>query len=69
MQNKLIRIAMIEHGLKQYEVAELLGYSDTHMSRLLRRELPAERQKQIVAIIKRSEHHKNETNTNDQRSI
>ena len=53
MNNKKIRIAMIEHDLKQWELAELLGYSDTHISRLLRHELPAEKQDQIVNLIRR----------------
>ena len=52
MNNKSIRIALIERGLKQWQLAEILGNTDTHMSRLLRHELPFERQEEIVSIIK-----------------
>lgn len=42
---------MIEAGLKQWELAKLLGVSESVLSRKLREELPLTEQEEIVAII------------------
>lgn len=55
MTNKIIRFAIIESGLKYYELADLLGISEATLGRKLRKELPEEEQEQIVEIIKRRE--------------
>ena len=52
MKNEKIRIAMIQNNLKQYEVAKLLGISETGFCRKLREELPEEEQNDIVSKIK-----------------
>lgn len=52
MKNQKIRIAMIQHNIKQYEVAKLLGISETSLCRKLRDELPETEQDDIVSKIK-----------------
>ena len=52
MQNKSIRIALMENNMKQYELAELMGIHDFSLSRKLRHELPADEQRRIVTLIK-----------------
>ena len=49
--NKKIRIALIEAEVVQYEVAEELGISDQSFSRMLRYELPPDKQKKILDVI------------------
>ena len=51
MKNQKIRIAMIQNNIKQYQVAKLLGISETSLCRKLREELPEEEQNEIVARI------------------
>ena len=51
LKNERIRIAMIQNNIKQYEVAKLLGISETSLCRKLREELPEEEQDEIIAII------------------
>lgn len=51
MSNSKIRIKILESGLKQYEVAELMEMSETAFSRKLRNELPEEEQKAIIRKI------------------
>ena len=52
MCNTEIRVAMVRAGLKHYQVAEAMGVADESFSRWLRHELPEDRQKQIMAVIK-----------------
>lgn len=52
MKNQKVRIAMIENNVKQYEVAKLLGISETSLCRKLREELPEEEQQKMISIIK-----------------
>lgn len=51
MNNKSIRAAMFECGMRQWELAGLMGISEAHMSRKLRYELPVEEQERILALI------------------
>lgn len=51
MNNTKIRIKMLETGMKQWEVARLLGMSESVLSRRLRDELPEDEQDRIVALI------------------
>lgn len=51
MNNAKIRIKMLETGMKQWEVARLLGMSESVLSRRLRDELPEDEQDRIVALI------------------
>lgn len=51
MKNARIRIAMIQNNVKQYEVAKLLGMSETGFCRKLREELPEEEQDKIISLI------------------
>lgn len=57
MKNHLIRVALAEADLRQYQLAEMLGVSETTMVRRLRKELPEEEQMEIVELIRR---HNNE---------
>ena len=42
---------MIEAGLKQWQLAQILGIDESVLSRKLRYELPEEEQDRIVALI------------------
>ncbi len=46
-------MAMAEAGMKQWELANLLGVHEGTLSRKFRQELPAEEQDLIVAMISR----------------
>lgn len=54
MTNKKIRIAMIEHNLKQWELADLLGIDESVFCRKMRKELPEDEQNRIVSLINKS---------------
>ena len=51
MKNKLIRVAMVANGLKQYELAKLMNIHEASLSRKMREELPEEEQQRIVDLI------------------
>ena len=53
MENTKIRTAIIEAGLRHWEVAEALDLTAEYFSKLLRHELPAEKQDEILAAIDR----------------
>lgn len=50
--NKEIREAIEKRRIKYFEVAEKIGVSTCYFSRLLQRELPDERKKEILKAIK-----------------
>lgn len=52
MTNRRIRKAMFDADLKQYDLAELLGCSESKVSAMLRKELPEAETRRIVAAIK-----------------
>lgn len=52
MKNKVIREALTAAGMKQWQLADLLGISEPTLTRWLRHELPQEKQAEIVAVIK-----------------
>lgn len=49
--NQDIRKAIKNADLKHWEVAELIGFSETTLVRKLRKELPEEEKKNILKII------------------
>lgn len=51
MANEAIRQAAKENGLRLWEVAEILGVTDSTFSRKLRHELPSEQKQHIVDAI------------------
>ena len=51
MKNKEIKIARIEKGLKQWQVAEALGIHESVFSRMLRNELPEDEKKTVLEAI------------------
>lgn len=53
MKNTDIRNAAGSHGLKLWQIATELGMADSTFSRLLRKELPAEKKAEILAVIDR----------------
>lgn len=59
MNNIRIRFALIQHNMKQWELAEKMGLSEPSLSRMLRRELPEEEQDRIVELIEQSNIEKN----------
>lgn len=50
--NLEIRRAMFNSGIKQFQLAKLLGISEAGVYRLLREELPAEKKEMILRAIK-----------------
>lgn len=52
MKNKRIRTAMLQAGIKQKDLAEILGISDTELSYVLKYELAVREQNEIVARIR-----------------
>lgn len=52
MNNMIIRLAMLETGLKQWQAAERAGMSEMTFSRRLRSELPEEEQQRIAKLIR-----------------
>ncbi|MBR5379300.1 MAG: hypothetical protein IK140_02080 [Clostridia bacterium] len=52
MSNLRIRIALTENGLRQWELARLLGVHEVYFSRRMRDELPAEEQDKIIELIR-----------------
>lgn len=57
MANIKIRVKMFETGLKQWELAKLMGVSESVLSRKLRDELPEEEQDRIIKLIEENEDH------------
>ncbi len=53
MNNINIRVAMMENNLKQWQLAKLLNVSESTVNRLLREELPKDKQDQIVDLIQK----------------
>lgn len=51
MENIEIRAAYMAAGVKQWQLAKMLGLSESHFSRKLRKELPQEKKVQILAAI------------------
>ena len=51
MKNARIRIAMVEHDIKQWELARMMGIHEGSLSRRFRDELPEEEQDKIVELI------------------
>ena len=51
MENISVRIKLTESGMKQWQLARLLGISESQLSRKLRTELPQEEQDRIIEII------------------
>ncbi len=49
--NLLIREALREYGLCQWELADIMGVREETLSRMLRRELPISEQYAIIALI------------------
>lgn len=53
MANKEIRCALINNGLKQYQLSDELGIAEATLSRKLRKELSPEEKQKILAAIER----------------
>lgn len=52
MQNLELRLAITEARLRYYEVAQVLGISDSAFSRMLRKELTGEKRDRVLQAIK-----------------
>ena len=50
-QNLKIRLAIMEHSVRFWDVAKALGISESTFYRMMRDELPEDRQDEIVAKI------------------
>ena len=51
IKNFMIRKALTDVNMRQWELADLLGISEATLSRRLRKELPEDIQKKYIAII------------------
>ncbi len=51
MCNLKIRTAAKDAGVKLWQIADRLGMNDGNFSRMLRKELPREQQREILGII------------------
>ena len=54
MENIDVRYEIMKSGLKNYQVATMLGVTETTFSRWLRTELTAEKKKEVLEAIKAS---------------
>ena len=54
MKNFEIRKMLLATGIKNYELAEMLGISEWTLSRKLRKELPQAEQERIIELIRNS---------------
>ena len=52
MANMKVKVAILNSGLKQWQVAELIGIRDDAFSRKLRYELPEAEQNRIIEAIR-----------------
>ncbi len=50
--NMRIRLAMLEHSIKAWQLAKMLGISEATYTRRFREELPEEEQERIINMIK-----------------
>lgn len=53
-KNKEIRIAMVEAGIKQYQLADMIGVNETVFSRWMRKEMTEERKNLCLDAIKKA---------------
>lgn len=51
MKNADIRLLILSSRLKQYEIAEKLGYSESYFSKLMRKELKPEIREKVLQVI------------------
>ena len=51
MRNQEIEIALMKAGLRKYQLAKIMGISESTFGRMMREELPAEKQEEIVRLI------------------
>lgn len=51
--NREIRTAMFEANVRQWQLADQLGKNETYVCRLLRKELPEERKREILDVIEK----------------
>ena len=49
--NTLIREALFRTGMKKWQLAKAMGISEPTLYRMLREELPEEKQREIVSLI------------------
>jgi predicted XRE-type DNA-binding protein len=55
VKNARIKVALIENGMKQWQLAQLMGVHEATLSKRMREELPAEEQDRIVNLIEAAE--------------
>lgn len=55
MKNFEIKLALFRSGIKQWELADRLGVSESKLSRMLRKDLTDDQKQVILEIIKKGE--------------
>lgn len=63
MKNSIVRKALHENKVFQWELAKELGISENTLCRKMREELPAETQRHYVSIIERRKEHDSRFNS------
>lgn len=56
--NVAVRNALTEHGLFTYSLEDILGVSETTVTRMMRHELPKEEQDRIIKLIEEGDYGK-----------
>lgn len=51
MKNRKLELALLDTGIKKYELAKLMGVSESTLGRLIREELPDKKQDEIIRVI------------------
>lgn len=52
MANEVVRVAAKRAGVKLWEIADYCGMADTTLSRQMRKELPKDKQQNLMGAIK-----------------
>lgn len=53
MTNKRVRDELIRNGMFLWKLAKLMGVSEASVTRMMREELPAERQDELIDLIRK----------------
>ena len=55
VKNAKVKVALIENGMKQWQLAQLMGVHEATLSKRMREELPAEEQDRMIDLIEAAE--------------
>ena len=55
VKNAKVKVALIENGMKQWQLAQLMGVHEATLSKRMREELPSEEQDRMIDLIEAAE--------------